>query len=290
MAAFDPSGWLVWWLCWPCSLLHVALVASRSATAAWSDVVDSGLEQMCRPQISARLVVARLAVPAPTSLCNARPTSEPMKLTGTAQRSFLRLGPSAMVSATTYKTRCSARRSRDSRRVVHLGALRRRRKPDCLRDHCRIGRRLRPEPRRPLPGHRAWTACATTRDLRQQPELRRPKRAWTALLDSEVIADQNFDVEGQHTWVPLKANPAPAEHVLTATSSTGIEFSALTEARRRSLRSTRDKQRRLSDFCRCCVTIRNEGAASRPLHQHESTGVLRHAGIGLDCRGRWPRR
>jgi len=47
----------------------------------------------------------------------------------------------------------------------------------------------------------------------------------TVVLDGEVIVDQNFDVEGQHTWVVFEVDLAPGTHVITATSSTGVEFS-----------------------------------------------------------------
>jgi hypothetical protein len=50
--------------------------------------------------------------------------------------------------------------------------------------------------------------------------------AITITLDGETVIDQDFDVDGQHNWVEFTPAVEPGDHTITATSSTGAEFSA----------------------------------------------------------------
>ena len=47
----------------------------------------------------------------------------------------------------------------------------------------------------------------------------------TITIDGETVIDQDFDVEGQHNWVEFTPAVGPGDHTITATSSTGAEFS-----------------------------------------------------------------
>lgn len=46
----------------------------------------------------------------------------------------------------------------------------------------------------------------------------------TIIIDSEVVVDQDFAVDGQHNWIEFTPDTEPGDHTLTATSSTGAEF------------------------------------------------------------------
>lgn len=51
-----------------------------------------------------------------------------------------------------------------------------------------------------------------------------PTVAIEITIDTDVVVDQDFDVEGQHNWITFTPDVPPGEHTLRAVSNTGAEF------------------------------------------------------------------